>query len=202
MDVALALGLAVLRLRAETKSDWVEGVLAHLDLFLQDHAANEKKASAFALTLVVHYPDKRRLVETFLDIAREELEHFDTLVRLLHRRGLTLAPDAKDRYVIELMRHQRKNDAEAYLLDRLIVGAIIEARGTERFGILAACPALDDELRALYADLQKSEARHHATFLSVAKTYYDESRVQERLDALLDLEREIVNALPITGRLH
>jgi len=191
-----------LKLKCATPSGWLPSVLKNFDLFLQDHAANEKKASAFALTMVVHYADKEELVRRFLEISKEELEHFERMVHVLFERGMTLAPDVKDIYVIRLMKAQRKDDADAYLLDRLLVGAIIEARGTERFGIVANAPEIDVSMRVLYADLQRSEARHHAMFVRVARQYYPDEVVAERLEELLVHEASVVADLPFTGRLH
>ena len=39
----------MLRLRTETGAEWLRTVLADLDGFLQDHGANERKASASAI---------------------------------------------------------------------------------------------------------------------------------------------------------
>ena len=52
-----------MRLRLATSPAWTEAVLADFDAFLRDHAANERKASASALALVAHYPDRALLVE-------------------------------------------------------------------------------------------------------------------------------------------
>ena len=46
-------------IRLTPSSDaWLECVLANFDEFLIDHAANERKASTMAMSLVAHYPDK------------------------------------------------------------------------------------------------------------------------------------------------
>ncbi|MCA9583149.1 MAG: hypothetical protein KC416_15225 [Myxococcales bacterium] len=66
----------MLDLRARTDSRWTEVVLADLDKFLLDHASCERKASATALSLVCHYPDRPELVRAMIDLAREEPEHF------------------------------------------------------------------------------------------------------------------------------
>ena len=51
-------------------------------------------------------------------------------------------------------------------------------------------------------ELSRSEARHHATYLTLARTYFDEARVEQRLDALLDREAEVMRGLPLRPALH
>jgi tRNA-(ms[2]io[6]A)-hydroxylase len=46
---------------------WLDAVLAAFDEFLIDHAANERKASAMAMSLVAHYPDRQELVTRMID---------------------------------------------------------------------------------------------------------------------------------------
>src|SRR5690349_11194675 len=98
----------MLRLATATSPKWLEAVLARFDDFLLDHAACERKASATALTFVSHYPDRAELVSAMIDLAREELHHFHQVYQLIAARGLQLAADAKDRYVISLRALIRK----------------------------------------------------------------------------------------------
>ena len=52
-----------------SSGDWLACVLANFDEFLLDHAANERKASSTAMSLVAHYPDKPHLVREMVDLA-------------------------------------------------------------------------------------------------------------------------------------
>ncbi|MFT6053014.1 MAG: tRNA-(ms[2]io[6]A)-hydroxylase, partial [Halioglobus sp.] len=99
----------------------------NFDRFLLDHAAAEKKASGMALSMVSHYPDRPELVIAMTDLAIEELTHYREVVKWIHSRGLQTAADKKDLYVLALRKFIRK-ESEEYLLDRLLVGSIIEAR--------------------------------------------------------------------------
>lgn len=153
------------------------------------------------MTLVAHYPDKPELVREMITLAREELAHFDQVVRLIYDRNLTLAADEKDEYVRAMMRKQRKGDAKEYLLDRLLIAGIVEARGHERFSMLAE-HFQEEALRAFYDRLAKAEARHFELFIELAKKYYDEPTIAARLDVLLKHEAEVVSQLPHTCRLH
>ena len=97
-------------LSAPTDPDWVQVILGDFDAFLQDHANCERKASALAMSLVVKYPDRTRILPALIDLALEELEHFRQVYELMARRNLTLTKDTNDPYVLELtklMRHGR-----------------------------------------------------------------------------------------------
>ena len=86
----------MLPLRIPTPPAWLEVVLADFDAFLLDHAACERKASATGMSFVVRYPDRRALLEPMIAFAREELEHFHQVYRLIEARGLVLRRDEKD----------------------------------------------------------------------------------------------------------
>jgi tRNA-(ms[2]io[6]A)-hydroxylase len=191
----------MLRLRYETPVQWTRIILSDLDSFLQDHAANERKACGSALRLASHYPDLVELVDAMIDFAREELDHFRSVYDVLRARGMNLGQDSPDPYMSQLHAVMHKSVAGDYLLDRLIVSAVVEARGCERFALLAQ--ALEEkELRTLYEDLTRAEARHHSLFLRLAGVYYDSDRVGRRLDTILDAEAKIVSALPLRAVLH
>ena len=189
-----------MRLLVPTSAGWPAAVCADLPAFLRDHAANERKASASALSFVAHYPDRLDLVTRCIALAREELEHFERVHGLLAERGLRLGPDAKSDYLRGLSAEFREG-SDAYFLDRLVTSAIAEARGCERFGLLAA-ELPDRELRDFYRELARSEVRHHETYLELARTYFAAAEVEERLGQLLDAEAEIVRRLPIRAALY
>ena len=187
-------------LKFKTPAIWTDGIVEAMDVFLPDHATAEKKASSMAMTMVSHYPDKPELVSAMIDLALEELSHFRAVVKLMHARGLKLLPDEKDLYVNSFRRLCRQGDAE-YLMDRLLIAAIIEARGAERFGLIAkALPA--GELKRFYDSITRSELTHKNLFLQLAEKYADPIQVQKRLDELLIAEAEIVSGLPIRLALH
>lgn len=188
------------RLKTATSPDWVKKVLSDFDAFLLDHAACERKASATALTFVSHYPDRKELVSAMIDLAREELEHFHQVYRRITERDLVLAADTKDPYVNRLAKEFRKG-SEAYFLDRLLVAGIVEARGCERFGLLAEALS-PGPMKDFYRDLTSSEARHRGLFLRLARVYFDAASVERRLDELLDVEAAVVRELPLRPAVH
>lgn len=185
---------------APTNPAWVTVVLGDFNRFLQDHASCEKKASGMALSLAAHYPDKPTLVNAMADLAVEELSHYREVVRLLLKRGITIAADAKDPYVRELNRLIRHGQA-VYLLDRLLIASIIERRGHERFGLLAEALPEGAEKR-FFAAITQSEARHWMVFLELAREHCGDDAVEPRLQALVAAEAEIIAALPMEPRVH
>ena len=76
-----------------------------------------------------------------------------------------------------------------------------ERRGYERFALLGEHLA-DPELKTLYQELARSEARHYALYLRLARTYFDDADVDERLDHFLDVEAETIAAMPLGPSLH
>lgn len=190
----------MLRLRTKTPSAWTRVVLGDFDSFLVDHAACERKASATALKLVSHYSDRTTLVRALIPFAQEELEHYAQVMAIILDRGLDTRPDEKDPYVGALMKLVERG-AEAYFLDRLLVLGIVEARGCERFGMVAE--ALEPgRLKDFYTSITRSEARHHGLFVRLAREYFPGEMVQQRLDELLDAEARIVGALPLRPTVH
>lgn len=190
----------MMELKFKTPAAWATGVVNAMDVFLPDHAAAEKKASSMAMTMVSHYPDKPELVNAMVDLALEELSHFRSVVKIMHERGLVLLPDEKDPYVNALRRHLRQG-SEFYLMDRLLVAGIVEARGAERFGLIAAALP-EGELKRFYDVITRSELGHEDLFLQFAGRYFDSTGVQQRLEELLEVESAIVSELPIRIALH
>ncbi len=179
---------------------WVERVMEDFDQFLIDHASNERKASATAMSLVAHYPDRQELVKRMIDLAMEELNHFRQVIRLMQERGLIMTPDEKDPYINQMRSHMRK-DSEEYFLDRLLSAALIEARGEERFRRVADYLE-DDKLKSFYSTLADSEQGHHVLFVNLAEQYFDQELVSKRLADWIAIEDTIVQQMPLRSRVH
>ena len=189
-----------MRLRIPTSRAWLDAVLADFDTFMLDHALCERKASSTAMSLVSHYPDRAELTREMVDLAVEELEHFRMVYRRIAAKGLVLPADHKDEYVRRL-RAMVRRDADVFLLDRLLVSALIEARSCERFVVVGdALPP--GELKDFSVDLARAEARHHVLFTRLARTYHGAAAVDERLDEMLDAEARIVESLPVHPYVH
>ena len=190
----------MIKLMYDTPVSWAEGVVAAMDHFLPDHATAEKKASGMALSMVSHYPDKSELVTAMIDLAIEELNHYRAVVMLMNERGLCLLPDEKDPYV-NLLRRAFRDGKDHYFLDRLLIGGIVEARGAERFGLVAdALPA--GKLQRFYRAITISEEEHKGLFIQLAELYFDPTETRSRLNELLEVEAGIVRDLPLRAALH
>lgn len=188
------------KLAFATPAEWVQAVLDNFDRFLLDHAAAEKKAAGMAISMLSHYPDRTELVTAMSELAVEEMTHFREVIKIIHNRGLITAADEKDPYVNELRKHQRKG-SDFYFLDRLLLGGIIEARGAERFGLVAE--ALQDApLKRFYQSIARSEERHLDLFIDLARLYFNKDDVDTRLAELIAIEAEVASALPIRAALH
>jgi tRNA-(ms[2]io[6]A)-hydroxylase len=187
-------------LRYATPTAWTDKVLSDFDSFLLDHATAEKKASGMAISMLSHYPDRTELVSAMADLAIEELTHYREVLKWIHQRGLVTGADQKDPYVVEFRKSIRQG-REVYLMDRLLTASIIEARGAERFALVA--DALEEgPLQKFYQSIARSEARHFELFLVLAKQYLEADAIAARWDELLDIEAAIVSRLPIRAALH
>lgn len=187
-------------LLSKSSDEWLTCVLENFDEFLIDHAANERKASAMALSMVAHYPDKALLLESMVDLALEELNHYRQVIRIMIGRGLIPGADEKDPYVNQIIKKIRRGTRE-YFLDRLLTASIIEARGTERFQLIAD-NIKDVSLAKFYNTLARSEKNHHELFLRLAMTYFDKQEVDDRWQEWQVIEMDILSNLEIRSRLH
>jgi len=190
----------VLGLKAGTSDRWFAQVDLHLDQVLIDHAHCEKKAAGTAMNLIFAYVEDDELCREMEEIVVEELEHFRLVLELLKRRNIRfrrLSPSSYGRKMNELVRKIEPGRA----VDRLLVASLIEARSCERFAALRD-HVQDTELADFYDSLFASEARHHATYVRLAKRFANEDEVQGRLDWLAEREAEIVGTGDDKARMH
>lgn len=188
-------------LRCASSEAWLATVLANFDEFLYDHASAEKKASGMAITMISHYPDRIELVEVMAELAIEELNHYREVIKLIHARGNHLRGDTKDAYVIAFRKKGLRNGTQDYFLDQLLLAGIIEARGAERFGLIAGGLESGD-LKRFYQAIAESEQRHHRVFFDLAARYFDAEKLLQRLQEMVDIEAEICAQLPVRAALH
>ncbi|GGX77858.1 tRNA-(ms[2]io[6]A)-hydroxylase [Litchfieldella qijiaojingensis] len=189
-------------LACATPQAWVEEALRNQSLLLIDHAQCEKKAASTAMSLIYRYVDRPLLLTKMSQLAREELLHFEQVVKVMEARGITYRHLSASRYADGLRRHVRTEDP-GRLVDILIVGAFIEARSCERFARLI--PHLDAELAKFYRSLVKSEGRHYEDYLMLARRYAGESGEQgidARIAFFADCERRLIHSPDETFRFH
>jgi tRNA-(ms[2]io[6]A)-hydroxylase len=188
------------QLQTATPARWLEVVFADFDAFVLDHALCERKASALGMSLVAKYPDRPLILEPLIAFAREELDHFHIMFKVLSARGLRLPPDEPDNYVNGL-RKAIRTEPEGLFLDRLLVAGVVEARGCERLQMVAEALS-DPALKATYLDLTRAEARHHALFFRLAQAYFPPEQVRQRAHELFGIEAGIIAKLPLRAAVH
>ena len=182
----------MLGLKLPTDPRWVNIVEKNIEEILTDHAYCEQKASTNAINLIVHFPECTELVDAMLDLAREELEHFQQVHEKIKDRGFALGKERRDEYVFELNNFIRKGYQRHYVLvDKLLFSALVEARSCERFKVLSE-NINDEDLRKFYRELMISEANHYTTFIKLAKLYAGDIDVDKRWQEFLDYENDII----------
>jgi tRNA-(ms[2]io[6]A)-hydroxylase len=190
----------MLSLQSKTSDRWLASVEAHLDEVLLDHAHCEKKAAGAAMNLIFAYVDRVDLVKELSAIVTEELDHFRLVIDLIESRGVRfrrLKPSTYGQRLGELVRKQEPERA----VDRLLVAGLIEARSCERFAILKDRLS-DRTLADFYAGLFESEARHHSTYVQLARQFASADEVDRRLAELAAAEAEIIATGDPDARMH
>jgi tRNA-(ms[2]io[6]A)-hydroxylase len=191
----------MLGLKCPTESRWLEQVDGNLEAVLVDHAHCEKKAAGVAMNLIFAYGTvAAEICRELSQIVVEELEHFGMVLDLLERRGMRFAsqkPGGYGRKLNELVRAGEPQRA----IDRLLVASLIEARSCERFALLRDHVA-DAELAQFYGSLFESEARHHTTYVRLARHFAGEAAIRARLDELAAEEARMIAEGDVLPRMH
>jgi len=190
----------MLNLHSTSPQRWLKQVAENLAEVLIDHAHCEKKAAGTAMNLLFAYVDNEELCREMTTIVNEELEHFHMVIDILKQRGIEfrrLKPSQYGRRLNDLVRKQEPQRA----IDRLLVAGLIEARSCERFGLLRE-NLEDKELAKFYDGLFESEARHHTTYIRLAKLFGDDEVVRTRLSELADEEAKIIAEGEDLPRVH
>lgn len=85
------------------------------------------------------------------------------------------------------------------MIDKLIIGAYIEARSCERFAKLA--PHMDEDIAKFYVSLLRSEARHYQDYLTLAEDIAGKD-ISERVDYFGQLEAELISSPDSDFKFH
>jgi tRNA-(ms[2]io[6]A)-hydroxylase len=179
---------------SRTSDAWVQAACAEIPTLLVDHAHCEKKAAHTAVRFLFKYPEWPELTSAMSKLAREELVHFDQVLRELKARGVPFRPLTSAQYAGELFRAAK----EFGDVGELVACALIEARSHERFVRLAEKVA-DRALASFYAELAAAEERHGGIYLELAS---QRGPVDAVLDILVAREAEIVARPDQPLRMH
>lgn len=199
--VAFAEVFAALPLLHPTPRSWAELAAANLPEFLADHAVCEQQVAVYALSLAGYYPGDAELVERSAALAAEEVQHFRRVVAILRKRGWPLGGRRKNPWAQSLRARIVPGREPWTKIDRLLFGAIIEARSCERFTRLLE--VVDDrEVAQLLADLGPAECRHWQLFYHLAGRETDAEALTARFQHWLELEADLARGLGISPTVH
>tara|TARA_Y100001968_G_scaffold7776_1_gene6620 strand:- start:2874 stop:3488 length:615 start_codon:yes stop_codon:yes gene_type:complete len=187
-------------LKKKTSEDWVNLAISNPMEILLDHAHCERKAAGVAMQLMFRYVSEPGLSEVLSPLAREELEHFERVLSILNARGKKLQKLASPPYAAILSKNIR-NVEPMRMLDSFLVAGLIEARSHERMTLLSL-HSHDNELRNLYADLLKSEAKHFGIYWKLAAERFDRNILTSRLEELANVESDALVKLHHEARIH
>jgi tRNA-(ms[2]io[6]A)-hydroxylase len=123
---------------------------------------------------------------------------------ILDKMGLPYTSLSAARYASGLLKHVSSYEPAA-LVDKLIIGAYIEARSCERFAKLA--PLVDDELSRFYVSLLRSEARHYQDYLNLAQQIADSDaklggKIDDRVLRFGEIEAGLIDSPDSDFRFH
>ena len=184
----------------KTSEDWIDLAISNPMVMLLDHAHCERKAAGVALQLMFRYVSEPGLSEVLSPLAREELEHFERVLSILNARGKKLQKLASPPYGATLAKNICK-DEPLRMLDSFLVAGLIEARSHERMKLLSI-HSPDIELRNLYADLLKSEARHFGIYWKLADERFERNLLTSRLEELAKVESDALLEMHHQPRMH
>ncbi|GAD30213.1 tRNA isopentenyl-2-thiomethyl-A-37 hydroxylase MiaE [Photobacterium leiognathi] len=159
---------------------------------------NKKNGLSAPLVARADFPYGEELIEKMVRLIKEEFHHFEQVLEIMEKRDIPYSNLHAGRYAKGLMKAVRTHEP-ATLIDKLIVGAYIEARSCERFAKLA--PYLDPELKKFYISLLRSEARHYQDYLTLAEKIAGKD-ISDRIHALGAKEAELISAPDSTFRFH
>ncbi len=193
----------MLKLKLPTDPKWVKNVVEkNIAEILTDHAWCEQKAVTNAISVIVKFPDYPELVSEMIKLATEELSHFEMVHEKILERGWVLGKERKDDYVGLLYSFMNKGGVRGeVLIDRLLFGAIIEARSCERFKVLSE-NINDENLSTFYHELMVSEATHYTMFIGFARKYAGTIDVDKRWEEWLAYEAEIIKNFGVKESIH
>ncbi|HEY4573174.1 MAG TPA: tRNA isopentenyl-2-thiomethyl-A-37 hydroxylase MiaE [Thermoanaerobaculia bacterium] len=194
---------AALPLLHPTPRAWAELAASRLPEFLADHAVCEQQVAVYALSLAGYYPDDAELVERAAALAAEEVQHFRRVVAILRKRGWPLGGRRKNPWA-QALRGQIVPGREPWTkVDRLLFGAMIEARSCERFTrLLEVVEDQDPEVAHLLADLGPAERRHWELFHRLAGREVDAEALAVRFQRWREFEADLARGLGISPAVH
>ncbi|NOH79260.1 tRNA isopentenyl-2-thiomethyl-A-37 hydroxylase MiaE [Vibrio sp. RE86] len=135
-------------------------------------------------------PYSQDLIDKMVLLIKEELHHFYQVLEIMDSRGIDYEPVQASRYAKGLIGKMATHEPQT-LIDKLIIGAYIEARSCERFAKLS--PHMDEDIAKFYVSLLRSEARHYQDYLTLAEEIAGED-ITQRIEYFGQLEAELISS--------
>lgn len=189
------------KLKLPTDPRWANIAESNISEILTDHAWCEQKAATNSITLITMLPEYPEIVSELLEIAQEELQHFQQVHDIIKKRGYELGRERKDDYVGDLYKFIIQGSRKDYIIDRMLFAAMIEARSCERFKVLTE-NIKDEELKVFYKELMISEANHYTTFITFARQLGDPEKVNKRWEEWLEYEAKVIQSYGKKETIH
>ncbi|WP_440055693.1 tRNA isopentenyl-2-thiomethyl-A-37 hydroxylase MiaE [Pseudoalteromonas sp. T1lg65] len=144
------------------------------------------------------------IMDKMVRLIKEELHHFEQVLDIIRAKRIEVEYVQASRYASGMIKHIRTYEPAA-LVDKLIIGAYIEARSCERFAKLA--PHLDEDIARFYVSLLRSEARHYQDYIELAHqvaqaTDRQRCDVDGRIAHFREVERELIESLDGDFKFH
>ena len=138
------------------------------------------------------------MVDKMVLLIKEELHHFYQVLEIIEENNIPYDPIPASRYAKGMLKNVRTYEPEA-LIDKLIIGAYIEARSCERFAKIS--PHLDSKIGTFYLSLLRSEARHYQDYLALAEQI-SKVDITERVAFFGDIEAELIQSPDTDFKFH
>ncbi len=162
------------------------------------HSLKGKSQITKQITAREKSPYSQSLIDKMVLLIKEELHHFYQVLEIMESRGISYDSISASRYARSLFQHITNHEPYT-LVDKLIIGAYIEARSCERFAKLA--PYLDEELGKFYISLLRSEARHYQDYLTLAQSI-SKNDITERVKYFGQIEAELIQSPDSDFKFH
>ncbi len=143
-------------------------------------------------------PYGQDLIDKMVLLIKEELHHFYQVLEIMDEYGVEYQSITPCRYAKGMLRNVKTFEPNA-LVDKLIVGAYIEARSCERFAKLA--PHVDKRLGDFYISLLRSEARHYQDYLALAQEIADFD-ITQRVKEFGEIEAQLILSVDEDFKFH
>lgn len=149
-------------------------------------------------------PFAQDIIAKMVALVKEELMHFEQVLDVMQQQRVDYVRLSASRYAGGMIKHVRTYEPAA-LMDKLIIGALIEARSCERFARLA--PHLESSLATFYFRLLKSEARHYQDYLNLAQQVAQQDKkladnFDQRVQELAVIEAQLITTQDPEFRFH